>query len=1047
MMKSLRCKLKDRFGSLPIVFRILLIMAWLCVPTAFSQNLFAQQAKVSGKVLSFKDKTPVPGASVLVKGTSVGCITDFDGKFTLDVPAGNDVLIISFTGMKKVEAPVIRNQEMVVELEEMYNDLNEIVVVGYGVQKKSLVTGAISSLKAEEISKSSISRTSEALQGRTSGVSVIASSGAPGSGINVRVRGLGSNGKADPLYIVDGMKTDNINNVEPGDIQSIEVLKDAASSAIYGTEGANGVVIVTTKGGKAGSSEITYNFQYGIQTAPKMPEMMNAEEYSIYLTEAGVAGNIPDPAKYKGVKGTNWLDETFQSAPMQKHHVTMSGANEKFSYMASGSYLNQDGIVGGDKSKFERYTLRLNATHKAKEWLELGSNLSYSNTKRNSILEDSEYGSVIGSALALDPMMPVVFNGQLPTFAQNALNEGYTLIKNSDGKYYGISEFVGAEMGNPLAMLEVQKTKAKDDVFLGTFNAKFTPFKGFSFTSRVSIDYSSGTTHQWYPKYYWSSERSNTKLGKELNFWKNRRLMFENFASYNLEISNHNLTVLAGMSAEESQWSYVNSSSEGMFKEGDEFAYHGSNNIDGKVAGNVGKSRMTSYFGRLSYNYSGKYMFESTLRRDGSSMFAPEYSFAVFPSVSLGWVVSEEAFWSKSVVNFLKLRTSWGENGSISNIEADQWKSMITSDGIKYPKPGGGFYTGAEIDVMSNPSLKWETSQQTDIGFEALFLNERLSLSADYYIKKTKDLLTPGQGPLSAGNKFPFVNGGDVTNKGIEIDLGWKHKIDDFNYGFNLNFATLSNEVTRLAGNSRIDGVHVGTTGYVATWFEKGHPIWYFRGYKTKGIFQSTDAVTKYMADNKITEYAPKPLAGDPIISDENHDGKINEDDMTEIGSPHPDYILGASFNCQYKGFDFSMLLQSAIGNDVMMGFFRTDRGTFNKPRFFYTDRWTESNKTNSWFRAETSSAFIYNSDLMIEDASYLRVKQIQLGYTLPKQLTSKLKIRSLRCFVSLEDFFTFTKYRGIDPEAGSATGNSIGIDRGLYPIPRKLMTGLSFSF
>jgi len=414
--------------------------------------------------------------------------------------------------------------------------------------------------------------------------------------------------------------------------------------------------------------------------------------------------------------------------------------------------------------------------------------------------------------------------------------------------------------------------------------------------------------------------------------------------------------------------------------------------------------------------------------------------------VSAGWVMSEEDFWKnlELPVNYFKLRASWGQNGSLSNLGPDQFRSLIKISGIQYPKPGGGFYTGAEPALLANPELTWETSDQTDLGFDVRAFNNKLTFAFDYYKKVTKDLLTPSSPPLSVGNYAPFVNAGDVTNTGIELELGWRESEGDFHYSATGNVTFNHNEVTYLNPLlSRQSGASVGT-GWTATYMEKGLPIWYFRGYQTDGIFQNQVQIDKYIADNGLSGYAPKP--GDPIIVNNKKDGQINSDDQTKIGSPQPKVTFGANLSCDYKNFDLNVFLQGSLGNDILMGWNRTDRGTSNRPEFFYTDRWTGDGSTNSWFRADLTNPYAYNSDLMIFKGNYMRIKQIQLGYTMPKDLAAKLHMTNVRIYVSLDDYFTFTKYPGMDPEAGSTDNNSLGIDRGMYPTPRKFMTGLSIT-
>jgi TonB-linked SusC/RagA family outer membrane protein len=488
----------------------------------------------------------------------------------------------------------------------------------------------------------------------------------------------------------------------------------------------------------------------------------------------------------------------------------------------------------------------------------------------------------------------------------------------------------------------------------------------------------------------------------------------------------------------------------GLFKEEDKFSY--ADFVPDVVdrIGSIAFSRtLASFYGRLTYDFNNKYLLSATLRRDGSSLFSPDYQWGTFPSVSAGWVFSNENFFPSRVSTFMnygKLRASWGQNGSLSSVGFGEWLNSIGA-GLLYPDGSGGLLVGAAPTSLAYPQLTWETSEQFDIGADFAFLNNKLNLTVDYYKKTTKDLLTGGNAPIFAGNTLRTVNAGTVENRGLEIELGYKNKLRNtgFSYDVSVNFTTLDNKVTYLDPNSPIlYGAGIGT-GWSATAMQVGDPIWYFNGYKTQGIFQNAAEVSSYLNKTGITGYTPKP--GEPIVVDVNGDRQISPADMTNIGSPHPDYMYGGRLNLAYKGLDFLVFVQGQIGNEILMGFNRTDRSTANKPLFFYTNRWTGEGSTNTWFASNTADPYIYNSDLMIFDGSFARIRQLQLGYTLPKSVLDKLKFKNARVYISLDDFFTFTKYPGVDPEGGSNGGSSIAIDRGGYPIPRKAVAGLTFTF
>jgi len=1013
-----------------------------------SVTLTAQQYNYSGTVQS-NDGAPLPGVNVIEKGTTNGTITDINGKFIL--PSSHESLVLTFSiiGYTTYEREMKQGEIVEISLGESVVGLDEVVVVGYGTQKRANITGAISNMNSEQLNAVPVTTVGEALQGRMAGVSVTNNSGSPGSGLKVVIRGVGTNGSAQPLYVVDGIRTNNIDNIEPYDVESIEVLKDAASAAIYGADAANGVILITTKKGgkpigKAGGL-VNYDFQIGMQSIGKYTHPMDASSYATWVNEANVGVEIPTNSSIN----TNWMDEITQNAMVQRHHLAFSKTTNLGSYYISGSYMNQDGVVGGDKSNFERYNLRTNVTQQVKSWLKVGTNLAYYHFKRNAIAEDDEFGGLIASGLMLDPLTPVIYEGNLSDNAQGALDAGYTLVQNSDGMYFGVSDYVKGEIANPLAQLQVAKGTTKQDKFMGNIYAILggEAWKGVSFTTRASIDVANQLFHTWYPTFWYSSERMNTQTSVRDNTDAWSTWMWENFLTYDTTFNKkHHINIIAGMSAQESTHKYLTTFSGPMFAEGDNYAEHGGVEIDGKVSGSLEDKKLVSYFGRASYEYDGRYLVSLIFRRDGTSLLGTNNRWGNFPSVSAGWIVTGEKFWNVDFIDFLKIRASWGQNGMLSGLGPDQFRALITTSGLKYPKPGGGFYTGAEPELLANPELVWATSDQVDIGLDMYMWANRLSFGFDYFNKTTKDLLTPGTPPPSVGNYAPFVNAGDVTNKGLEFEIGLRNYESAFRYDMNLNMTWINNEVTYLNPLlDRVSGNSVGT-GWTATWMELNQPVWYFRGYKTDGIFQNQQQIDAYKeANGGLAGYNPVP--GDPIVVNTNGDNLINNEDQTYIGDPHPHFMWGAIFNFAYHGFDLRFFLQGVHGQDVLLGWNRYDRSTSNRPQFFYDERWTNEGSTNERPRADQSNPFIYNSDLMVYKGSYVRIRQIQLGYTLPGSVMNKLKMQNLRFYVSLDDFFTFTNYPGMDPEAGSADDNSQGIDRGLYPTPRTFIFGLTCSF
>ncbi|MEP6676568.1 MAG: TonB-dependent receptor [Ferruginibacter sp.] len=1014
--------------------------------------VFSQTLSVSGKITSKLNNEPLSGATVTVKGTKTATTSDNTGAFSITVPGKGSVLIISYTGMQAEEVVVNQAGMLNFSLTGINGTMNEIVVIGYGQQKKALLTGAISSVKAEQLNTVSNTRIEQALQGRVAGVYIAPSSGQPGAGVSVRIRGTSSNRSTEPLYIIDGIKSGGIESIDPAEIASIDVLKDGASASIYGSEGSNGVIIITTKTGKKNSSEINYAAQFGQQSVKDdYVKMMNAQQYQKYLEEANVAGR-PTAADVANIgTGTNWLNSTVQTAPQSHNSLSFSGGSDRSTYYLGGNIFSQEGIVGGSKSRFTRSTVRFNNDYKVKPWLNVGSRMVFSHHQRRAISDNTEFGSILSSALVMDPTTPVFYpaGSTLPVHVQNALTAGKPLLKDENGNYYGISNFLKGEYGNPLARINIAKGENVQNKIFSNVFAEIEPIKGLKFTSRFGIDAAFQTGHGWTPTFWFSDESQNTVANgyDYSDTWFT--WLWENFASYSKKIGDHNFTLLAGASSQRSHEVHIGGSYSGLFKEEDKFSYADFVPDASDRIGSVAFDKtLASFYGRLNYDYKGKYLVSGSLRRDGSSLFAEGYKWGTFPAVSAGWVFTSENFFPSTIaktINYGKLRASWGQNGSLSSVGLGEYNNSIGA-GLIYPDGLGNFIVGAAPTSIANPRLSWETGEQADIGADFGLFSNRVSLTVDYYNKKTKSLLTGGVAPLFVGNVIKTVNAGTVENKGFELELGYKGKPSKsgLNWEVNVNFASNKNEVTYLDPNTPfIGGAGIGT-GWTATAMQEGDPIWFFYGYKTAGIFQSQADITTYLTKNGIIGYAPAP--GDPIVVDVNGDKQITVSDMTRIGSPHPKFIYGGRINLSYKGFDLVAFIQGQTGNDILMGFNRSDRSTANKPEFFFTDRWTGAGSTNKWPKADGGNPFFYNSDLMVFDGAFARIRQLQLGYTLPEMATSKIRFKNVRVYVSLDDYFTFTKYKGVDPEV-SNNGNSLGIDRGGYPIPRKAMAGISVNF
>jgi len=996
--------------------------------------------KVTGVI---KDNTgePIIGATVLETGTMNGTTTDFDGNFNIDVP-DNARLHISYVGYSDQDIAVDGKSIINIILYENVNMLEEFVVVGYGVQRKSVLTGAISSIKAEDMMNSSITRPEQGLQGKTSGVQVLSSSGSPGAGIKIRVRGFSSNGNSDPLYIVDGLRTTDISTLEPSNIESMEVLKDGASAAIYGAEGGNGVVLITTKNGKAGQTQVAYDFQYTIQSLGKSSKMLNGSQYLDYMQQAGqIASGVTSTTN------TNWIDEVFEASPMQKHNLSVSGGNEKVTYLGSLSYLDQDGIVVGDYDNYKRYSLMFNGSVQANKWMKLTSSIQINRSNRKSFNENDESRGVVAGALLLDPLTPVYYsdNNNLPTHVQNLLADGRNLMTDDDGHYYGISQYVTGEAINPLVQRNLRQVKTTNSSLIGNVALDITPFSGFTFTSRLGINFNQYNQHIYQPEYFYNNEMYNSmasvsEADATTTYWQ-----WENYANYRKSFNMHNFTFMLGTAISENEYKTVNAQGYPLLKDQESFADLDfiSSQAGSQVGGTTLIDRKMSFFGRINYNYNDTYLLEATLRRDGAglSILPQDKRWGLFPSVSAGWIASNESFFPKTdFIDYAKMRVSWGVNGSLGNLGNYAYASNISSSGTGYsyltwsyintsylyPSSDGTYQNVSIPSSLGNYNLTWETSNQFDVGMDFRFLKNRLTLSMDYFYKKTEDLITENTPALESGNSASPINGGNVVNKGFEFELGWRDNIGDFGYSINANLSTLKNKVTHLDPSiSRIAGVNLQAWDS-ATAFEQGHSVWYFRGFKTDGL-------------------TPE---GAVNIVDMNDDGVINSDDLTDIGSPIPDITYGVTLNASYKGFDFTAFVNGSAGNDILYGVRRPNRQTTNRLEIFYTDAWSTSNPNGKFPSIENQMDMdFWRTDMMIFDGSYMKIKQLQLGYSLPGSVLDKVGVSKLRVYASLDDFFTFTSYKGMDPEATTSANNSTGVDRGFYPNSKKVLFGLLLTF
>ncbi len=1000
---------------------------------------YAQQVKVSGKV-SDTNNEPMIGVSILEKGTTNGVISDLDGNYELSVNKGA-TLVFSYIGYVTQEKPTTGGTLNII-LKEDNQTLEEVVVVGYGVQKKSSVTGSISQVKSEDMHNRTITNAEQALQGKTAGVQIISASAAPGSNPSIRIRGYSSNSSSDPLFVVDGLRTTNISNLDPNDIESMEVLKDAASAAIYGAQAGNGVVLITTKKAKKGVRRISYDFQFSSQSLGKTPEVLNAKEYIQYMTEGNLIPQATIDRYWDGHTDTDWMDETFENSTMQRHNINFQGANENGSLFASLSYLKNNGPVVGNKDVFDRITGTVNADYKIKDWLKLTSNNSFSRYHVQTVSEGSATGSIMLSALQLDPLTPIVYTpDKLPDTMVNYQNQGHTLIQDGNGNYYSISPYGDSNNINPYIMRDRGVSKKEGFVFSGSTYLDFTPIKELVITSRLGYRYTVTDSYGYQMPNITCSDLYQDYVSVDATSANTTYWQWENFANYTKTFKDvHNLNAMIGMSFSSNTAFGVTGnvhgngpSDIGITKLDPNYAYFNYKTGTAVQTVSDGEKRKyanLSYFGRISYDYASKYFAQFTLRADAAdlSILPLQKRWGYFPAASVGWVISNEKFMRNvKPISHLKLRASWGQNGSIAGLSDYMYDATIQSN-IIYPMTKDVVYnTGSLPSATGNYDLKWETSEQLDFGIDLRMFNDRLGVTADYYEKKTKDLIVTGITPsLIVGNTTSPMNAGNVKNSGFEFELSWRDNIKDFNYSVKANIATLKNKVTYL--DRTLERIGSATSAGIGTinYFEEDHPIWYMRGYQCTGI---------------------DPETGNPTFADLNGDGMIGDADQTEIGSAIPDFTYGITLNASWKGLDLTVFGSGSYGNDVFVAYNRTSRMKANTVKEFYDERWIKPGDNAKYARSNPSDYDKYlKSSKFVFDGSYFKIKQIQLGYSLPSSLLKKMCLNSLRLYCSLDDFFTFTKYPGFDPEFTS-TGDAMGLDMGSYPSSKKVVFGLNLVF
>lgn len=1044
--------MKSKFyDSLGLRILCLVMLLFLFgIETGFAQG----NITVSGTVTDMETGMPVPGASIVVKNeVRKGTSTDFDGKFMIEVNS-NAILEFSYLGYKSQDVNVNNQTTINVQLTPELESLTEVVVVGYGVQKKDLNTGANLQVDGDALQKQSTTNALQALQGQAAGVQITSSSGQPGEAMNVVIRGLGSTGSNSPLYVVDGVLTGDIAFLNNSDIQSVSVLKDAASAAIYGSQAANGVVLVTTKKGKRGKSQITFDQYYGIQTLSKEVDMLNGFEYMTIMNEASInsgQSRIFSNQDLANVgSGTDWMDAMFQDATTENYSVGMSGGSETSTYSSSLSYLNQEGIVGGkDNSFYERYNFRFNSEHKLyDDKIIFGENLSFAWINKNGISVGNQYSNSLRGAFQANPLIPM--------YDQN-------------GEYFntsGYNQVWLSGQSNPYATMKYSSQNESDtQKLLGNVYLEFKLLKNLKFRSSLGVDYYANQGHSFTPIYSLSSYTFSDFRRVNQNMSKGKTLIWDNLLTYNFDIKNdHHFEALVGTSSFKYDGHYISGSNVDLLFDDLEHAWlSNATNTDGALISLSGGpdvvTKRMSYFGRLNYNYKEKYLLNATFRADGSSQFSQGNRWGYFPSVSVGWVMTNEDFMEDKVnfLNYFKLRGSWGQVGN-QNAGDFQYLTRIRAVNTNYifGNEEGVLTPGAYPFNLSNPELRWETAEEIDFGFDARLFSSKLHVNFDWYRKEQKDWLVKAPILDTAGADAPWINGGGVINTGVELVVSFINQVnDDFSYNLSINGAHNKNEVGSIpTGDGIIHGPSNQLWDNSLEFFraQNGHPLGYFWGYESDGIFQTQEEVNSYVASNG-KKIMPNALLGDLILRDRNGDGVINEDDKTEIGDPNPDFTYGFSLGANYKSWDFSLQANGVAGNQIVQSY-RNQSGAYQNWTSDVLDRWHGPGSSNTLPRLTLDNRN-YNkfSDIYVKDGDFLRISTITLGFDIAK--AAKMKnffAEQFRVYFSVLNAYTFTNYSGMDPEVGFGIAEggynfSSGIDLGFYPRPRTYMMGLNVKF
>lgn len=983
---------------------------------------FAQTIDVSGVVKDAKTGDPLPGVSILIKGTTLGTETDFDGLFSFAKIENNATLVFNYLGyaVKEVAA---KEGKMSVVLEESAESLDEIIVVGYGSQKRKDVTGAVSLVGEETLEALNPTDASTALQGTTSGVTVNLSSGAPGAGANILIRGVSSNTNNQPLTIVDGYEG-NLNSLNPNDIESITVLKDA-QAAIYGIRGANGVVLVTTKAGKKNKApEVRYDVLSGMQQTTRRLDYLNATEYALILNEGYAASGEPLPFNNIAQlgRGTDWQDQLFNDSFMQNHNISVSGGGESFKYFVSASRIEQEGIIAKEKSNFVRNNIKVNLAVDISEKL----NFSLISNFYTSYSEGFP-GSVL-------------FNG---------LNYAPTFDVNEDDT----NNFLGIELINPVNQLSNIYNENYGNGLEGNFKLEYNPIEGLNITSRLGYKIFNERGKTFTPiQDYGLGKVFNVPISSVYQFKQSStRINGEIFATYNKTIQDvHNFTATVGTSMQNDYFDGIYATGINVPSNSIDFAelsLTDSQNPQRSLNSGVDDFRLVSYFSRLQYDYEGKYLFSALIRRDAASPFAEDLRVDQFWSVTSGWKISDEKFMKDNeAISFMKLRASYGTLGNY--VGNNLYRSLLGGEATYVFD--GALVNGRAQGALANPLAQWETAIKLDIGLDINFFNDRLTVVADYFEESRDNLLIqnfPVSGILgtgSPGGARPTVNAGTSKNTGAELAIGYNAlQTQDANVNINYNVTYVTNTVTDVQGGAFLEGGSFAIGNLPISRMEVGQPIGYFYGWVTDGIFQNQAEVNAHPSQSALGSTTTSP--GDIRYKDTNGDGVLDLDDRVNIGNPQARFLMGLNLTANYKNWDFTTYLYAELDKDMVRNYERF-LPNVNRPAY-YLGRWTGEGTSNSIARLtnDATNNKIF-SDFYVEDASFLRVQNIQIGYSLAPDVLEKIGLSKFRIFTTVNNLFTITKYSGFDPTInGGAIG--AGIDFGNYPTPRQFLLGLNVTF